>query len=457
MHDDWVAAYVDDRPADGAFRVHASIYSDAKLFEREQRHIFEKTWIFLGLESQLAKPHDFVTGHIGRTPVLVTRDDTGVVRGFINACRHKGALLSRLDTGHRRHHVCPYHGWAYDSSGRNVQVKDVEHGAYTRAFDQDSHDLLPLPRLEQYKGLIFGSLNSGVPPLEEFLGAVRPLLDLALEQGEHGMEFVPGRSIYTFRGNWKLQMDNGLDFYHLTSTHAAFMEVVQRREAQNAGHTDAKQFDWSQRLKQQGGSFVFPNGHAAIWLDQPQPERRPLYPELDRLVQRMGATRAQWMLKLRNVNVFPNLQIADSTSLILRTFRPLAPDLTEMRVYCMAPIGESDTQRAWRLRQFEDFFNPSGFATSDDTVVYEDCQQGNQPELGYLQGFARGMAALQPGANAEARSLGFRPALSVKGGFRMQNEVCFHSAYREWARLMRVGEAGLTAHAHPATSEENRA
>jgi len=43
------------------------------------------------------------------------------------------------------------------------------------------------------------------------------------------------------------------------------------------------------------------------------------------------------MLKLRNLVVFPNMQIADSTSLLLRTFRPLAVNKTEMRVYCMAP------------------------------------------------------------------------------------------------------------------------
>jgi len=60
----------------------------------------------------------------------------------------------------------------------------------------------------------------------------------------------------------------------------------------------------------------------------------------------VGDKRADWMLKLRNIVVFPNMQIADSTSLLLRTFRPLAVNKTEMRVYCMAPVGEPPAQRA---------------------------------------------------------------------------------------------------------------
>ena len=36
------------------------------------------------------------------------------------------------------------------------------------------------------------------------------------------MEFVPGRTAYTYNGNWKLQLDNGIDAYHLTSTHISF-------------------------------------------------------------------------------------------------------------------------------------------------------------------------------------------------------------------------------------------
>src|SRR5262252_913323 len=86
-----ISLYVDDRPAEGVFRVHRDVYSDPELFELEQKFIFERTWNFLALESQIVRPNDFVTGHIGRTPVLVSRDSAGRLAAFVNVCRHKGA------------------------------------------------------------------------------------------------------------------------------------------------------------------------------------------------------------------------------------------------------------------------------------------------------------------------------------------------------------------------------
>src|SRR5439155_1025259 len=142
----------------------------------------------------------------------------------------------------------------------------------------------------------------------------------------------------------------------------------------------------------------------------------PIYPALAEIRSRIGELRAEWMLKARNTHVFPNMQIADAITLMLRTFRPLAADRTEMRSYCLAPIGEAPELRAWRLRQFEDFFNPGGMATPDDTVTYEGCQSGfGARPISFLQGYARGMAALEKAEHPVARSIGIRPAGSVLG------------------------------------------
>lgn len=68
-----IGLYVDDRAAEGVSRVHREVYSDPELFGLEQKFIFEHTWNFLGLESQLPRVYDFLTTWNGRTPVLVTR------------------------------------------------------------------------------------------------------------------------------------------------------------------------------------------------------------------------------------------------------------------------------------------------------------------------------------------------------------------------------------------------
>ena len=433
---------VDDRPEEGVFRVHRDVFADPELYELERKFVFERTWNFLTIESQLAKPNDFVTCWIARTPIVVTRGPDNRIHAFLNVCRHKGAMVVASEHGNSRYLVCPYHGWTYDCAGKNRDIKDRAAAAYPASFDAESHDLLPLPRVESYKGLVFGSLSPDVPPLADFLGEMKVFLDLAMDQGPHGMEFVPGRVAYTYRGNWKLQLDNGVDPYHLTSTHVSFIGIQARRRG-GAGNLEARQFDWAKRAQREAGVFCFPNGHSVFWTDQPEAEKRPIYPTIDEVRARVGEVRAHWMLRARNIQVFPNMQIADAMTLMLRTFRPVAVDRTEMRSYCLAPIGEKPELRAWRLRQFEDFFNPTGLATPDDTVTYEDCQRGMGAEgFSWLQGYARGIADLTPGANAPAEALGLKPASSAVGTFETGPETPFHPAYREWRRLMAAGIEG---------------
>lgn len=442
-----IRRYVDDRPEEGVFRVHRDVFSDPELFELEQRYIFERTWVFLAHESQLPKPNDYFATHIGRVPVLVMRDGKGAVHGVLNACRHKGTLLTRRESGNRRYHVCPYHGWAYGSNGKIVDVKDRQSGRYSESFGKECLDLIPLAKLGVYRGLVFGSLSPDVPPLEDFLGDLRYFIDLAMDQGENGMEFVPGRIVSIYEGNWKLQMDNGVDAYHLTSTHSGFMDVMARRRS-GEGNLEARQFDWQKRFAQATGNFQFANGHVATWLNIAEVAKRPIYPDIDRIRQRVGDLRADWMLRGRNTTVFPHMQLADGTSLLVRTSRPLAVDRTELRYWCLAPVGEPVAQRAWRLRQFEDFFNVSGLATPDDTVVYEDAQAGYAVggRLGWLQGYMRGIEGLKSGPDEVADTLGIKPKHSMLGRYDVQSETPFHPMYREWARLMDTGMRGAKAY-----------
>ena len=88
-----LAALIDDRPEDGIFAVDSAVFTDEAIFEAEMTAIFEATWIFIGLESQLPKPHSFFTTYIGRQPVIVMKDGEGQIGCFLNTCRHRGTLL----------------------------------------------------------------------------------------------------------------------------------------------------------------------------------------------------------------------------------------------------------------------------------------------------------------------------------------------------------------------------
>lgn len=429
---------VKDDAEKGIFSVHRDLFRRPEIFELEMTAIFESTWVFLGFASQAPAPHDYFTSWIGRQPVIVSRDEDGRLHALMNTCRHRGVLLCDTDRGHKKSHVCRYHGWVYDSAGKNKNVKDEPAGGYSDAFRAQSHDLLQVPRFEEYRGLLFGSLELDVPPLKEHLGDARVFLDLVLDQGPQGMELVPGVSRYRFNANWKLQLENCLDVYHLTSTHPSFMEIVSRRSS-GESQNNLRSLDFRKyRLPgMERGSFTFPNGHAVIWGTNAAPEVRPLWAGIEEVRSRVGEHRADWMLCTRNLTIFPNVQFADNASLQVRIIRPLSVDATEMTIYCLGPVGESDAARTHRIRQYEDFFNSTGLATPDDTTLYEYCQAGYRAErVEWQQGYDRGMAKVVAGANDHAKRLGIEPATSLVGPFELQDETVFHATYREWARLM---------------------
>ncbi len=429
-----------DDPQGKDFRVHRDVFRDPEVFDWEMRHIFEATWIFLGLESQVPLAHDYMTTFIGRHPVVVSRDDKGGLHCFINSCRHRGAKVCHRAFGNRKYHVCQYHGWSYDSSGCNVHLKDREQAAYPPSFDKDDHDLVKVKKFASYRGFLFGSLSEDVPSLEEHLGEARWFLDLVADQGEQGVECVPGRVVFRFRSNWKMQLENAVDPYHFTSTHASYIHILERRQKSAVAGVPTSIYTNIRNSGIRRGSFAFAHGHAAMWGDTPSPQARALFPTYDSLVARHGEVRARWMFHTRNLSLFPNMQIAENASLQLRVMRPLSVGETEMAIWCMGPKGEAAEARRQRIRQYEDFFNPSGLATPDDVANYEDCQSGLAAEsIEWQQCYARGFEASVAGADNFAEEIGLHPERSLIGPAELGDETAFHPAYREWLRLIEAG------------------
>jgi hypothetical protein len=194
------------------------------------------------------------------------------------------------------------------------------------------------------------------------------------------------------------------------------------------------------------GSYSFPYGHALMYAirKQGRVHVRPLAEDpLTRAeVQgRVGAQAFRWMLRQRNLTVFPNLQVVDISSLQLRVWRPLAPDFTEIESHCLAPIGESAQAREMRIRHYEDFFNPTGLGSSDDNVMYELCQAGYEArDAGVTQGYERGMAPVRT-EDPYSKALGIAPQGWAYGPVSFGDETCLHAGWREWQRLIDQGLA----------------
>lgn len=442
-----ISDLIDDRPDDGVFRINRAIFTDPEVFELEMKHIFEGGWVFLGLEAQAAEAHDFFTTFIGRVPVMVQRDGMGALRAFINSCPHKGARLAQVRQGNARMHVCPYHSWSFDSAGNNKAVKWKKAGCYSAAFDQDDHDLTLLPRFASHRGFLFGSLNADVPELPDYLGEAAKLLDLVADQSDEGVELVPGQVTFTYEANWKLQLENCSDAYHFTSTHPSYIRVLERRQKELSEDVVTSVWENSDYWKEEtegvgGGSYSFANGHVLNWGVFGVTPALPLYERAGELEKKFGRDKRDWMFNMRNLTIFPNLQVAENASSQLRVIRPISPGLTEMRTWCIAPKGESNEARRHRIRQYEDFFNPTGMATPDDTISYENCQIGYAARVApWLQGYARGMTASVPGGNRFSEKIGLAPERSVLADSQLCDETLYHSYYRAWRSLVAKGIA----------------
>jgi benzoate/toluate 1,2-dioxygenase alpha subunit len=436
------ASLIDDRPDEGIFSVDRAIFRNPEIFELEMRHLFEGGWVFLGLASQAAGPHDFFTTTVGRVPVLVMRDADGRLGAFVNSCPHKGAQVVQTRAGNARMHVCPYHSWSFDSAGRNRAIKWQRAGCYAESFDRSDHGLARLPRFEAYRGVLFGSLVADVPPLADHLGGAARFLDFVVGQPEEGIELVPGAVTFTYEANWKLQLENCSDAYHFTSTHPSYIRIMERRQQGEGAVAVRSIWEQSQAWREeaegvQGGSYSFEHGHVLNWGRIGVGETHPLHESVEAITARHGEAGRDWIFNMRNLTIFPNLQIAENASSQLRMIQPLGPGRTLMRTWCIAPKGESAAARRQRIRQYEDFFNPSGMATPDDTVAYEGCQRGHAGRVEpWLQGYSRGMTASREGGNALSDTVGASPMRSVLADSQLCDETLYHNYYREWARRL---------------------
>lgn len=423
-----------DRTADGEFTLDRGIYYDEELFEIEMQRIFEGSWIFLAHEGHLPNPGDFFTTWMGRKPVVLIRGEDNQIRAFINACTHRGATLCRTHRGNRKFLTCSYHGWSFDITGKLRDVKDHDNGGYTTGFDDGNHNLKEIARLGVYHGFIFGSLSADVPDLEQALGNARTFIRMLGDQSADGMEVLKGFSRYTTRSNWKFQLENGVDGYHVSTVHANYMGVVMKR-MKMMEDDQVKSIARGDITQMPSGTYDLGNGHTLLWGEVPGAEDRPLAERRDELTERLDELTADWMIKhARNLGMFPNVLLMDQTSTQIRVIRPISVDKTEITIYGLAPKGESQGARNRRIRQYEDFFNATGMATPDDLAEFAACQVGNYGLVDQHQSFDRGLDRVILGNDNHAEELNINP---VSSGPNWADENLFQSFYRHWYELIR--------------------
>ena len=205
-------------------------YLGADMLALEQRRVFARSWQLVAHQRQLAAAGDHVVDEVGGTPVVLLRGADGVLRAFVNVCRHRAgplALCSGKGLGALR---CRYHGWLYDQEGRLVGAPEMQ-GA--RNFEIGAQRLPPL-RVAEWQGLVFVALAADVADFAAVYGGIVERI-APIDLG--AMRFAL-RDSFEVRCNWKVYVDNFLEGYHLPMVHPGLSKVLDYRLY------DTELFDW---------------------------------------------------------------------------------------------------------------------------------------------------------------------------------------------------------------------
>ena len=197
------------------------LYSDSSVLDAEVDRIFHRDWLCLARAEEIPQSGDYASFRIVREPVLVCRDGAGVIRAYTNMCRHRGVEVAS-GCGNAKQFVCPYHGWTYGLDGR---LRGAGYMQESAGFDRERCGL-PELQVGVWGGWVFVTLNPQPEPFERYIEVFEEQFGyLELDTLRIGL-----RIDVELKCNWKLMVENFIDFYHINVLHrdtvARFMKTV---------------------------------------------------------------------------------------------------------------------------------------------------------------------------------------------------------------------------------------
>ena len=209
-------------------------YSEETVFAREQKKIFERSWIFAGSAAQIKEEKDFLLVNLFDWSLIVGRYG-GKIKVFENRCPHRSSQIHNCDTGNRDL-KCPFHGWTFDAEGG---AKGIPQQKEAFGFSDEDRKKLALRNfpVEQIGELIFVRMSECKQSLKEFLGGVRDSLSTF-------------DSIWTTRNpwesnevqaNWKIIVETALEAYHTNEIHPTSLGIQSAAPTEYYNFSSTKQ------------------------------------------------------------------------------------------------------------------------------------------------------------------------------------------------------------------------
>ncbi len=187
------------------FTLEAPFYTSDAALALDLEIIFGRYWVFVATEPELAEPGDYVTVLIGRTSVILVRDDDMQIRAFHNVCRHRGSRIVLDERGFVGNLVCPYHQWTYDLTGKLIHAENM-----VSCIEKGNFGLKPV-HVKNLAGLLFVCLAHEPPTdFDEVAARLEPYL------APHHLGTCKVAKVIDMveDGNWKLTMENNRECYH---------------------------------------------------------------------------------------------------------------------------------------------------------------------------------------------------------------------------------------------------
>jgi phenylpropionate dioxygenase-like ring-hydroxylating dioxygenase large terminal subunit len=189
-------------------------YISREFFDQEVEKVWRKTWQMACRESRVRNPGDYFVYDIVNDSILLTRTESGELKGFYNSCLHRGRALKR-GAGRAENIRCPFHGWTWGLDGDFDSAPcewDFPH------VDKEEHKL-PQVQVATWGGWVFINMDDDVPSLEEYMG----VLPAHMDQWKHEQRFVALHVEKVIGANWKVVLEAFIESYHAIATHPQLM------------------------------------------------------------------------------------------------------------------------------------------------------------------------------------------------------------------------------------------